>query len=141
MGGTTALTSFTSSGATITQNATAISTGAISYTGSTAINLGGNITTNGATIGLTGPVTLTADTVLDTTNAGGTAAGANITLSSTLQWRQKLYTDRRNRRHYLIWSSWRNDSFNYFNNHWSYDHANCERKNNRCHQLYRKYSH
>ena len=83
VGATTALTSFTATGATVTQNSTAKSTGALSYTGTTAINLAGNMTTSGGTISLTGPVTLTANTVLDSTNAGGTAAGANITLSST----------------------------------------------------------
>ena len=90
IGGTTALTTFTASGTTITQNATAKTTGAINYTGSTAINLGGNITTSGSVINLSGPVTLTANAVLDTTNAGGTAAGANITLSRTVNGAKTL---------------------------------------------------
>jgi hypothetical protein len=83
-GGITPLTSLTAIGATITQSSTAKTTGALSYAGSTAINLGGNMTTSGGTVGLTGPVTLNADAVLDTTNGGGTPAGAHITASSTM---------------------------------------------------------
>ena len=83
VGGTTALTSLTATGATITQSSSSKATGAISFTGSSAINLGGNVTTSGGAISMTGPVTATATTTLDSTNAGGTAAGANITLSST----------------------------------------------------------
>ena len=90
VGGTTALTTFTATGATITQNSTAKATGAISYTGSTAINLGGNITTSGGIVTMTGPVNLNATTIIDTTNAGGTAAGANIVFSSTINGAQAL---------------------------------------------------
>ena len=89
IGGTTSLNAFTTSGATITQTSTAKKTVALSYTGSTVINLGGNITTSGGTIGLTGPVTLTANAVLDATNAGGTAAGANI-ISQPVSTEQSL---------------------------------------------------
>jgi hypothetical protein len=85
VGATTALTSLTASGATVTQGATAKTTGAINYTGSSAINLGGNLTTSGNAIHLlTGPVTLNANVALDTTNAGGTPAGAGITVSSNV---------------------------------------------------------
>ena len=48
------------------------------------INLGNTITTSGGAITMTGPVTLTASATLDTTNGGVTAAGANITFSSTI---------------------------------------------------------
>ncbi|MBY0530217.1 MAG: filamentous hemagglutinin N-terminal domain-containing protein, partial [Rhabdochlamydiaceae bacterium] len=85
VGAGTALSSLSATGATITQSSTAKTTGALSYTGSTAINLGGNITTSGGTISLlTGPVTLNANTTLDTTNAGGTPAGAGITINSNV---------------------------------------------------------
>ena len=86
VGGTTALTSLTASGATVTQSSTAsTSTGTIHYTG--AINLGNNLTTtangtvqmNGA-VSLTGPVTIS-------TSAGG---GGNITFASTLDGGQAL---------------------------------------------------
>ena len=90
VGGTTALTSLTATGATITQSSTAKTTGALSYTGTTAINLGGNITTSGGVVTLTGPVVLNAGVTIDPTNAGGTAAGANITLSSTVNGAQAL---------------------------------------------------
>ena len=33
---------------------------------------------------MTGPTALTANAIVDTTNAGGTAAGANIAFSSTI---------------------------------------------------------
>ena len=60
--------------------------GAVALTSSTLISLGGNITSDGGAMTLTGPVTLTASgtTVLDPTNAGGTAAGAAINFSSTI---------------------------------------------------------
>ena len=84
VGATTALTSLTATGATITQSSTAKTTGALSYTGPTAINVNGNITTSGGVISLTGPVTIAGSPTIDTTNAGGTAAGANISFTSTL---------------------------------------------------------
>ena len=62
----------------MTQNATAKTTGALSYAGLQRSILAAISPTNGAAIGLTGPVTLTVDT-FDTTNAGVTPAGANIT--------------------------------------------------------------
>jgi filamentous hemagglutinin family protein len=84
VGGTTALASLTATGATITQSSTAKTTGALSYTGSTAINVSGNVTTSGGVITMTGPVTAAGTPTFDSTNAGGTAAGANINFTSTL---------------------------------------------------------
>ena len=84
VGGTTPLTSLTANGATITQSSTVQTTGAVSYTAGTLINLGGNVTTSGGAVSMTGPTALTANAIVDTTNAGGTAAGANITFSNTL---------------------------------------------------------
>ncbi|HEX4839182.1 MAG TPA: filamentous hemagglutinin N-terminal domain-containing protein, partial [Rhabdochlamydiaceae bacterium] len=84
VGGTTALTSISTTSATITQSSTVKTTGAVSYTGSSAINIGGNITTSGGIVTMTGPVTVSGSPTIDTTNAGGTAAGANISFSSTL---------------------------------------------------------
>ena len=84
VGGTTALTSLTATGATITQSSTAKTTGALSYTGSTAINIAGNVTTSGGIITMTGPVVTTNSPTFDSTNAGGTTAGANINFTSTL---------------------------------------------------------
>lgn len=84
VGGTTALSSLSTTAATITQSSTAKTTGALSYTGSTAININGNITTSGGVITLTGPVVLTNTPIIDSTNAGGAAAGANISFSSTV---------------------------------------------------------
>lgn len=84
VGGTTPLASLTTSGATITQSSTVTTTGAVGHTGSTAISLGGNVTTAGGTITMTGPVTLGTSIELDSTNAGGTAAGAAISCSTTV---------------------------------------------------------
>lgn len=84
VGGTAALSSLAVTAATITQSSTAKTTGALSYTGSTAINVNGNITTIGGTIGMTGPVTITNTPTFDSTNAGGAAAGANISFSDGL---------------------------------------------------------
>ena len=84
VGATTTLNAFTITGATIIQGSTVNTTGAVSYTGTTAIDLGGNITTAGAPVSMTGATALTANVAIDTTNAGGTAAGANITFSNTL---------------------------------------------------------
>lgn len=84
VGGTTALTSLTATGATVTQSSTVRTTGAVSYTGTSGIDVGGNITTSGGAVGLTGPVTASGSPTIDSTNAGGTAAGANINFSSTL---------------------------------------------------------
>ena len=39
---------------------------------------------------MTGPTTLTANVAIDTTNAGGTAAGANISFSSTINGARTL---------------------------------------------------
>jgi trimeric autotransporter adhesin len=49
-----------------------------------AVTLSANITTLGATVSLTGATTLTADATIDTTNAGGAAAGAAITFNSAV---------------------------------------------------------
>ncbi len=84
VGGTTPLNSLSATAATLAQNSTSRTTGALSYTGSTAINVNGNITTSGGIITMTGPVAITGALTFDSTNAGGTAAGANISFSSTL---------------------------------------------------------
>ncbi len=84
LGATTALTSVTASGATVTQNSTIKTTGAISLTGTIAVNIGGNATTAGGIIAVTGPAILTANTIFDSTNGGSVLTGANISLSSTL---------------------------------------------------------
>jgi filamentous hemagglutinin family protein len=84
IGGTTPLTSLTASGSTINQNSTVKTTGAVSYTGSTAVNIPSNITTSGGVVTMTGPVTVSGTPTIDSTNGGGTAAGANISFSSTL---------------------------------------------------------
>jgi filamentous hemagglutinin family protein len=81
VGAGTALTSLTATGATITQTSTARTTGALSYTGTSAINLGGAIRTTGGVVTMTGPVVVSGSPTIDTTNAGGTAAGANINFS------------------------------------------------------------
>jgi hypothetical protein len=84
VGGTTALTSLSATGAIINQSSTVRTTGAISYTGTSSINVNGNVTTSGGAIGMTGPVVVTGSRTFDSTNGGGTAAGANINFSSTL---------------------------------------------------------
>lgn len=48
------------------------------------VNLGAGIATQGAAVSITGTTTLSADATIDTTNAGGAAAGANITLNSAV---------------------------------------------------------
>ena len=58
VGGTTALTSLTATGATVTQNAAVVTTGAVSYTGTSSITLAGNITTSGGVVTMTGPTAL-----------------------------------------------------------------------------------
>ncbi|MDX2132091.1 MAG: filamentous hemagglutinin N-terminal domain-containing protein [Planctomycetota bacterium] len=45
-------------------------------------NLGGSLVTGGGAISLTGPVVLTGNALWDSTNAGASAAGANITTSA-----------------------------------------------------------
>ena len=90
VGGTTPLTTLTATGATITQSSTVKTTGAVSYTGTTLINLGGNITTSGGVVTMTGPTLLNANVAVDTTNSGGTPAGANITFSSTINGAHSL---------------------------------------------------
>lgn len=84
IGGSSALTSLTASGGTINQNSTAKTTGAIQYTGTTQINLFGNQTTSGGLVAMTGPTQLHSSIAVDTTNGGGTAAGASISYLSTL---------------------------------------------------------
>ncbi|CAG0996917.1 Heme/hemopexin-binding protein [Phycisphaerales bacterium] len=58
-------------------------TGGVSLSSGT-INLNNNITTSGTAISLTGPVTLGADVSVDSTNAGGSAAGATVSFSTTV---------------------------------------------------------
>ncbi len=61
--------------------ATALSSLAVT---AATINVTGNITTAGGAIGLTGAVAITNTPTLDSTNAGGAAAGANISFSDGL---------------------------------------------------------
>jgi filamentous hemagglutinin family protein len=84
VGNTTPLTSLTATGATINQNSSARATGSISYTGSSSITINGNVTTSAALIQMAGPVSVTGSRIFDSTNAGGSPAGANISFSSTL---------------------------------------------------------
>ena len=63
VGGTTALSSLSATGSAITTT---------------------SVRTNGGVITLTGPVTVTGTSTLDTTNTGGTATGATISFSSTV---------------------------------------------------------
>ena len=105
IGGTTPLTSLTATAATITQSSTAKTTGALSYTGTSAINLGGNITTSGGVVTMTGPTSLTANATVDTTNAGGTAAGVTLP-SPAHRWRPQLNTHRRHQWYRLLWRRW-----------------------------------
>lgn len=48
------------------------------------VDLAAGITTQGAAVSITGATTLSADSTIDTTNAGSAAAGANITLNSAI---------------------------------------------------------
>lgn len=48
------------------------------------VNLAANITTQGAAVSIAGATTLSGDATIDTTNAGGAAAGANISITSAL---------------------------------------------------------
>ncbi len=84
VGGTTALTSLSAVGGTITQSSTVKTTGALNYTGASAINVNGNITTSGGAVTLTGPVVISGNPLIDSTNAGAVAGGANISFSNTL---------------------------------------------------------
>jgi hypothetical protein len=83
VGGTTSLSTLTATGKTISAISVKTS-GAEAYTGSTSTSLGGTYTSSGGTFTVTGPALLTATTTVDTTNAGTSPAGANITFSSTI---------------------------------------------------------
>jgi hypothetical protein len=88
VGGTTPVTSVTASGTTITLQSVTTS-GAQSYTGATTLN--GNLTTSGGAILVSGAGTLATGAItVDTTNGGGTPAGATITFSSTLNGAEPL---------------------------------------------------
>ena len=63
VGATTAPSSLTATGATITQSSSVKTSGAVSYNAST-LNLGGNITTSGGVITMTGPANLTTSAML-----------------------------------------------------------------------------
>ena len=106
----------------------------MSYTGTSAINLGGNLTTSGGAITLTGPVTLTGDTIADTSNAGATPAGANITLSSTCNG-AKNFTLNGGTEDPIISSCWRDDTFNHLYHFRSHDHSKYHCENHRCLEL------
>jgi filamentous hemagglutinin family protein len=86
-GGSTALTSLTASGATVTQSfAVRTSTGNITYTAGT-ISLSGNQTTTGnGAIAMNGPVTLGSSVTCNTSGGGG----GNISFSSTINGAQSL---------------------------------------------------
>ena len=77
----TALTSLTVTGNAITINGVK-TTGAQSYTGTTTLN--GSLISSGGAVTVTGAGTLNNNISIDTTNTGGTAAGANINFSSTI---------------------------------------------------------
>ena len=99
--------SLTGSGNTFTQNVDFLNTGAVTlgdnsadtflfngglnFTGNAPVNLAVAISSSGDVINFgTGGVTLTANSTVDTTNAGGVAAGAAITFGSTLDGTQTL---------------------------------------------------
>src|SRR5207237_1021320 len=66
-------------------------TGAQSYTAPSSTTLNGAYVSSGGTFGVTGPALLATGAIsVDTTNAGGTAAGANISFSSTINNGQTL---------------------------------------------------
>jgi fibronectin-binding autotransporter adhesin len=72
-------------GGTITTGGTFTGTGDASVTlNGSAIQMGGNIVTAGQVVNIQGPVTLTANSSVDTTNAGGSAAGANVTFNNSI---------------------------------------------------------
>jgi hypothetical protein len=88
VGGSTPLTTVTLSGNTIALQSVK-TTSAQSYTGATTLN--GNLTSSGGAILVSGAGTLATGAItVDTTNAGGTPAGANITFSSTLDGAEPL---------------------------------------------------
>src|SRR5207253_2896202 len=74
----TPLASLSATGNTLSLPAIQTS-GAQSYTG--AATLGGSLTSAGAPILINGPATLTAGVMVDTTNAGATPTGANVTFA------------------------------------------------------------
>src|SRR5438093_11469635 len=78
------------SGGAITVNGQITGSGNASVSTSGATTLNANIVTAGGAISIGGATTLGADVVVDTTNAGGTAAGANINFSSTINGAQLL---------------------------------------------------
>ena len=89
VGGATPLTALTASGVGVTQSSTVkAGSGGINYTG--AISLGGNLTTAGGAVGMTGAVSLLSPIIFDTTNGGGTPAGAGVVFSSTINGAQTL---------------------------------------------------
>jgi hypothetical protein len=63
--------------------------GALTHSTGT-LNLGANVTTAGGTITSTDVVTLGTNTIVDTTDAGGSPAGANMTFTSTINGAQAL---------------------------------------------------
>ena len=87
VGGGTALTSLTANANTISV-ASVKTTGAQSYTGTTTLN--GNYLTAGGTFGVTGSALLGGAVAVDTTNAGGTPTGANISFNNTINNAQTL---------------------------------------------------
>ena len=88
--------------ASVTINATAVTVGGggisttgatsdVDVTGTTSVTLSAAITTAGNAVSITGATTLaTAAIAIDTTNGGGTAAGANIDLNSAIDGTQNL---------------------------------------------------
>ncbi|MBM3208149.1 MAG: filamentous hemagglutinin N-terminal domain-containing protein, partial [Chlamydiae bacterium] len=82
IGASTALGSLSISAGSISQTSSANVSATVSYSASTSTVVSGNITTQGGAVTWTGPVLLGANVQIDTTNAGGSTAGANISLSN-----------------------------------------------------------
>ena len=84
-----AVTATSSGGATISNSGTLTMTsmtlaGAFSQSGGGGVSASGTLATSGGSVLFTNAVTLTGPLTVDTTNSGGTAAGANIHFASTI---------------------------------------------------------
>lgn len=66
-------------------NVTGSNGASITAIASSGIGLSGDIVTSGSAITLTGPVTVVGNRLLDTTNAGAVATGANIAVSGAIE--------------------------------------------------------
>ena len=66
-------------------NITSTGSGSITFNAPTQISMGAfTITTAGGAVTFSGPTVLTGNAAIDTTNSGGSAAGANITFNGTI---------------------------------------------------------